>query len=174
MFNFIDLNSQTRLFMLDAIIDAENSNNIYFSSRFNEKGKKEWIPLIKQAAQEHNEHWLAFQIEANELFKDYEGKNKRFFTYSNEYIPHFAAEIFAEGQFNRFYILGLCKFAKSKGISYLIVYRAKESKNPRDESQSLIDAQLSIDEIESQLKDIQSSFKSKLVQPNSGICMRLP
>jgi len=61
-----------------------------------------------------------------------------------------------------------------KNIQQLIVYRAKESLRPRPESDLLIDKAIAITEIESQLKDTQSSFKSKLVQPNSGISMRLP
>lgn len=174
MFNFINLDDKTRSFMLEAINQAEKSGNIYFSARFNEKGKKVWIALLKQAALEHNEHWLAYKIEENQLFIHLEGAQKPLGGYTVKHVPHTAAETFAEGQFNRFYILGLCKLAKSNGISQLIVYRAKESKNPRQESESIIDSSISIDEIESQLISNQASFKSKLVQPNSGISMRLP
>jgi hypothetical protein len=67
----------------------------------------------------------------------------------------------AEGQFNRFYILGLCKRARAEGLSDLIVYRAKESADPRPESKSLIGTTFSIDEIESQLKETRASLSSQ-------------
>jgi hypothetical protein len=174
MFQFENLDGNTRAAMLEAIEEAEHSNNIYHSTRFNEAGNKQWLPLLRQAAQEHNEHWLAYQLEANGLMKDFEGAHKPTGGYTIKHVPHTAAETMAEGQFNRFYILGLCKRARAEGISQLVVYRAKERSDPRPESQSLIGTRLSIDEIESQLKETRASFKSQLVKPNSGISVKLP
>ena len=76
MFNFIDLDGTTRRFMLEAIEEAEQSNTIYFSTRFNDEGKKQWLPLLKEAAREHNEHWLAYQLEANEMMTGFEVADK--------------------------------------------------------------------------------------------------
>jgi len=174
MFNFLNLDQFTRSCMLEAIEEASESGNIYYSTRFNELGKKQWLPLLKQAALQYNEHWLAFKLEELQLFKDMESAQVPSGGYTIKHIPNNAAETLSEGQFNRFYILGLCKVATSKNIQQLIVYRAKESLRPRPESDLLIDKAIAITEIESQLKDTQSSFKSKLVQPNSGISMRLP
>jgi hypothetical protein len=174
MFNFENLDDSTRAYMFEAIEEAEQSNNIYYSSRFNDAGKKQWLPLLKQATQEHNEHWLAYQLEANVLMRDFEGAQKPSGGYTIKHVPHTAAETMAEGQFNRFYILGLCKRARAQGVSHLVVYRAKQRSDPRTESQSLIGTSLTIDEIESQLKETTSSFKSQLVQPNSGISVTLP
>ncbi len=174
MFNFENLNSQTRSFMLEAIEEAEKTSNIYYSTRLNEAGKKQWVPLLKQAASEKNEHWLAFRLEENQLLKSFEGAQKPSGGYSTKYVPNNASLTLAEGQFNRFYILGLCKLARSKGISELIVYRAKTTQSKRSESESIINSKISIDNIETQLKDVNASFQSKLVQPNSGISMKLP
>ena len=174
MFKFENLDGNTRAAMLEAIEEAERSNNIYYSTRFNEAGNKQWLPLLRQAAQEHNEHWLAYQLEANGLMKDFEGAHKPTGGYTIKHIPHTAAETMAEGQFNRFYILGLCRRARVEGVSNLVVYRARERADPRPESQTLIGARLSIDEIEAQLKETRASFKSQLVKPNSGISVKLP
>ena len=108
------------------------------------------------------------------MLKDLESAQVPSGGYTIKHIPSDAAEILSEGQFNRFYILGLCKVARKRNIHQLIVYRAKKSLHPRPESELLIDTPIDITEVESQLKDTQSSFKSKLVQPNSGISMRLP
>ncbi len=174
MFNFENLDDTTRAAMLEAIEEAEHSGNIYYSARFNEAGNRQWLSLLKQAAREHNEHWLAYQLEANGLMKGFEGAHKPTGGYTIKHVPHTAAETMAEGQFNRFYILGLCKRARAEGISHLIVYRAKQRSEPRQESQSLIGTSLSIDEIEAQLKETKASFNSPLVKPNSGISVKLP
>src|SRR5687768_16462295 len=100
MFIFENLDETTRAAMLEAIEEAERSGNIYYSTRFNEAGKREWLPLLKQAAQEHNEHWLAYQLEANGLMKDFEGARQPTGGYTIKHVPHTAAETMAEGQFN--------------------------------------------------------------------------
>jgi len=173
MFKFENLDDTTRAAMLEAIEEAERSNNIYYSARFNEAGNRQWVPLLKQAAREHNEHWLAYQLEANGLMKGFEGAHTPGGGYTVKHVPHTAAETMAEGQFNRFYILGLCRRARAEGISHLVVYRAKERFDPRPESQALVGVRLSIDEIESQLMETKASFNSPLVKPNSGISVKL-
>lgn len=174
MFNFEDLDSKTREFMLSAIEEAEKTNNIYYSTRFNSNGNQRWLPLLKEAASQYNEHWLAYQLEANVLMKDFEGAQTPSGGYTIKHVPHTAAETLAEGQFNRFYILGLCKRASAEGITHLEIYRAKFSSEPRPESQALIGTKLSITEIESQLKVTNNSFRSFLVKPNSGLSVRIP
>lgn len=174
MFEFKNLNEVTRSSMLQAIEEAELTGNIYYSARFNQAGNDQWLSLLKQAARQFNEHWLAYQIEANRLMKTLEGAHTPSGGYTIKHVPHTAATTMAEGQFNRFYILGLCRRARDEGISNLIVYRARESSAPRPESQALIGKSLSIDEIESQLKETKVSFKSQLVQANSGLSVKLP
>jgi hypothetical protein len=174
MFNFENLDEKTRGFMLEAISEADASGNIYFSARFNGAGQKQWLPLLKEAAKEHDEHWLAYQLETKGLMKDFEGAMTPSGGYTVKHTPHTAAETMAEGQFNRFYILGLCKRAKAENISDLEIYRAKKSNAPRSQSEALIGTKISADDVEAQLLKTSDSFKSSLVKPNSGISMKLP
>lgn len=173
MFDFKNLDDTTRASMLQAIEEADMTGNIYYSSRFNQAGKDQWLSLLKQAADKHNEHWLAYQLETNRLMKDFESFSTPSGGYTTKHVPHTAAETMAEGQFNRFYILGLCKRARDEEISQLIIYRAKQRDKPRSESQRLIGSHLSVEEIEKQLKNTKESFKSQLVQPNSGLSVKL-
>ena len=173
MFNFVNLEETTRGFMLEAISEAEASGNIYYSTRFNDLGYREWIPLLKEAAQSHNEHWLAFQLESKGLMKGFEGAMTPSGGYTVKQVTHTAAETMAEGQFNRFYILALCKRARAEGIPNLEIYRAKKSDAPRRESEALIGSEFSVDYIESQLLKTSDSFKSPLVKPNSGLSVKL-
>jgi hypothetical protein len=73
MFNFENLDEITRKYMLEAISEAEASGNIYFSTRFNDAGYEQWLPLLKEAAKEYNEHWLAYRLETKGLMKGLEG-----------------------------------------------------------------------------------------------------
>jgi hypothetical protein len=174
MFKFENLDDATRSSMLEAIEEGESTGNIYHSTRFNQDGNDQWLTLLKQAAQKFNEHWLAYQLESNGLMKDSESAVKLSGGYTTKHVPHTASETIAEGQFNRFYILGLCKRARAEGITHLEIYRAKERFDPRPESQALIGTLLSIDEVESQLTLTNASFKSQLVKPNSGLCVKSP
>jgi hypothetical protein len=174
MFNFENLDEITRKYMLEAIFEAGASGNIYFSTRFNDLGYEHWLPLLKEAAKEYNEHWLAYQLETKGLIKGLEGSMTPSGGYTIKHVPHNAAETMAEGQFNRFYILGLCKRAREEGISQLEVYRAQKSAAPRRESENLIGSRFSIDYVEAQLLKTADSFKSPLVKPNSGLSVKLP
>jgi len=173
MFKFENLDETTRSSMLQVIEEAYITENIYYSKRFNQAGNSEWLPLLKQAAQQFDEHWLAYQLESNRLMVDFEGARTPSDGYTTKHVPHTAAETMAEGQFNRFYMLGLCKRARVEGITHLEIYRAKERSEPRPESQALIGNRLSINEIEIQLKEVNASFNSPLIKPNSGLCVRL-
>jgi len=173
MFNYDDLEDVTRKMMLEAIEEANESNNIYYSTRFNDLGKQRWLPLLREAANLYNEHWLAFQIEAEVLMKDFEGSRTPSGGYTIKHVPHIASETMADGQFNRFYMLGLCKYARQQGINHLEIYRAKFSSEPREESQALVGGLLSLEEIESQLLVTINSFNSPLLKPNSGLSLRI-
>lgn len=160
--------------MLESIEEAEKAGNIYFSTRLVEGGKQQWISLLKQAAKDHNEHWLAYQLETNVLLNDFEFSRKPSGGYTHKHVPHTAAQTLADGQFNRFYMLGLCKRAKSDGVNYLEVYRAKENRSSRSMSQELIGTKFLVAEIEPQLQNLKASFCSNLLKPNSGISIKYP
>ena len=76
MFKFENLDDATRSSMLKAIEEGESTGNIYYSTRFNQDGNERWLTLLKQAAQQFNEHWLAYQLESNRLMKDFESAVK--------------------------------------------------------------------------------------------------
>jgi len=173
MFEFKDLDPATRLEMVAAINEAQSTGNIYESARFNQAGRDQWLTLLLEAAESHDEHWLAFQLEAKAMMKDFEGANTPSGGYTIKHVPHTASQTMADGQFNRFYILGLCRKARATGHTHLVVYRAQAVTEPRPESQALVGTTMSIDGIETQLKDTKLSFKSPLVKPNSGLSVRL-
>ncbi len=174
MFVFNNLDEKTRAYMVAAIDQAEKTSNIYFSKRFNALGNQKWVSLLREAALSHNEHWLAFQIEALMLMNGFEGSSTPSGGYTTKHIPDTASETLSEGQFNRFYIIGLCVRAKSEGKDKVIVYRAKNRKDPRPESEALIGTAYPVEQLISELQDVKSSLKNPLIQPNSGLSIKLP
>lgn len=173
MFVFENLDEKTRSCMVAAIDQAEKTNNIYFSRRFNVLGNQKWVSLLREAAQLYNEHWLAFQIEAQVLMKEFEGSSTPSGGYITKHVPNTSSETLSEGQFNSFYIIGLCMRAKSEGKSQVIVYRAKNRKDPRPESEAIIGTAQSVEQLISELQDVNISLKNPLLQPNSGLSVKL-
>jgi hypothetical protein len=172
-FNFRDLNEDTRHFMVEEIERAIREDNLYFSKRFNQTGHKEWPVLLLEAAKEHNEHWLAYQLETKGLIKGLEGSRTPSGRYTLKHVPHTAAETIAEGQFNRYYILGLCRQALVKGKAQVVVYRAKEVSSPRAKSTQIIGQSRAPSELIEQIRPLQSSLGHELLQPNSGLSIHL-
>jgi hypothetical protein len=174
MFNFTNLDDQTRSYMLQAIEEAERDGQIYYSVRFNSAGKEQWLSLLEEASREHDAQWLAEELEGRRLMKGLETSERPVGGYSIRHVPEIAAQTFAEGQFNRFYMLGLCRRAKAAGIPALEVYRAKDVELPRPGSDLLVGTRIPIPILEEQLRDVQNSFKSMLILPNSGLSLRMP
>jgi len=125
-FDFEDLDDVTREFMLQEIERARDANELYFSKRFNQAGNEAWPDLLLEAAEEHDEHWLAYQLESQHLMKGFEGSRTPSGGYTIKFVPHNASETMAEGQFNRFYILGVCRRAINEGQDEVEIYRAKK------------------------------------------------
>jgi len=173
MFNFVNLDDRTRGFMVQEIELANSTGNIYYSKRFNEAGTAQWVELLIEAVRKHNEHWLAYEIEARGLMRGMEGSRTPSGGYTTKHVPNTAAETMAEGQFNRFYILGLCQRAIAESKTHVSIYRAKERIEHRPESDALIGTIIPVDQLLKELRDVESSLSHELVKPNSGLSARL-
>ena len=83
----------------------------------------------------------------------------------------------AEGEFNRFYIRGLCLRAIELGIGEVAVYRAKYVESPRPESDYLIGQRLPAASLLEDLR-IHSGEEEPYLKvpggPNSGLSVHLP
>jgi len=172
-FNFRDLDASTRSFMVEEVDAATRDGNLYFSKRFTDAGKAAWPTLLREASQAHTEHWLAYQIEARDLMTGLEGSRTPSGGYTIKHVPHTAAETLAEGQFNRYYILGLCRRAATENKAEVVVYRAKEVLQPRPESEALVGTRLNASDLIAQLRPVQSSLNHALLKPNSGLSVHL-
>ncbi len=168
-FNFRNLDNKTRRFMVEEVELAGKTGNLYYSKRFNEDGTSRWPELLQEAVANHTEHWLAYMIDEEGLMKESEHAHTPSGKYTTKHVPHTASETLAEGQFNRFYILGVCRRATETEKNQVIVYRAKERADHRPESNVLIGTAFSPASLITEIRPVQSSLGHKLLQPNSGL-----
>lgn len=168
-FEFRNLDVVTRAHMIDQVLEAEKTQNLYFSKRFSPEGQRRWPNLLRQAAKDHNEHWLAYQLEANACFINMESRHLQSGGYTIAHVPCSASETMAEGQFNRFYMLGLCHRAIDEGKDCVTVYRAKEVTSPREESCVLIGKKYAPKLLMDEIGPVEKSLRHELLRPNSGL-----
>jgi len=167
-FKFNKLDERTRVLMCEEIDVAEKTNNIYSSTRFNDIGRENWVVLLKKAAQEHDEHWLAYQLELIDAMKELEIKSTPKGDYTIAYVLHSSTETLADGQFNRFYMAAICRRALEESKTHVTVYRAKQRSNPRSKSRELEGTSLDANDLLNELRVTNLSFNCNVAQPNSG------
>ena len=174
--NLTNLDERTRNLMLEEIEHDVSNGKLYISPRLNIRGQQEYLRLLKEAVTTHNDSWLASQLRMNGLMNTEEQRRKPKGGYTIAQVPVTAPDTLAEGEFNRFYIRGLCLRAMMDGIPELVVYRAKEVGNPRRESEALIGARIPPDRL---LQDIRThpgvdTALGLPPGPNSGLSVHLP
>ncbi|MFA7087429.1 MAG: hypothetical protein WC145_12250 [Aliarcobacter sp.] len=172
-FEFTNLDDPTRKLMQEEIARAAENDEIYFSARFNTIGSSQWVAWLTEAAESHDEHWLAYQIEVSGGMKDFEGRAKPTGGYTVAHVPHTAAETLAEGQFNRFYIAGVCRRSVDAGQSNVTIYRARHRGEPRPESKALEGTATDAQALLEQVRSKQASFGCPMLKPNSGLSVQL-
>ena len=167
--NYLSLDNFTRPKMIEEFIFDIDCEGCYTSKRFHEIGRKCYMEIMPKHLLEGTDDTLADDLINNDCFHSYEtdknGKEKR--------VPSNAAQLFAEGEFNRFYIRGLCKRAIDENLK-LEIYRARVSQNPNPESEAIIGTIVNPKDL---LIDLRANkgFETTigLVRPNSGLSVKI-
>ncbi len=172
-FNYRDLDDRTRTLMKEEIDLAARTGQIYYSKRFNSTGTENWVTWLTEAAESHDEHWLAFRIWACGGMKGFEERTTPSGGYTVTHVPDTASQTLADGQFNRFYIAALCRRALDDSTRTLTIYRAKQCAEARPESEFLEGTSIDANSLLMQLRNKQTSFTCALTKPNSGLSVHL-
>ncbi len=173
--HYENLDESTRSFMLSEVDSDLSNGNLYMSPRLNGLGERNYVSLLKEAIKHYNDTWLAQQLRSQGYMKDYEQRRKRGGGFTNAKVPVNAPDTLSEGEFNRYYVRGLCIRAIEEGVNQVEVYRGKSVSQPRPESEALLGRKLSVEAL---LEDLR---KSKGVEPalglppgpNSGLTVRM-
>lgn len=168
-FKFQNLDSRTREVMLDEFNFDVDKNKVYFSTRFNKNGYDLYPQLMRNVIKEGNEVTLANELRNNNCFKQLEETTR-----GNRKVPVTAAETFAEGEFNRYFIRAICLRAIEEDLG-LEVYRAKEVSSPRYESIQMIGKKVDSTKL---LDDLRLNIGVDTALglpngPNSGLSVKL-
>jgi hypothetical protein len=170
-FDFKDLDATIRSIMLTELEYDFQRKSLYKSKRFSENGNLNYYSIFKNVLLLNgNELDLSNALLANNCFLD-NVPQKRGDKIILVSVPKDAHLTFAQGEFNRYYIRAICIKAKAEGKK-IIVYRARQSQNPRDESQHLIGTALDPDRL---LLDVRANIGRELLYlpgVNSGLSVR--
>jgi hypothetical protein len=83
--------------------------------------------------------------------------------------------VLAQGEFNRYYIRGVCRRALEAGILDVEVYRARLVAAPRPDSEALIGRRLDAEQLIADLRTHMGVDTALgLGRPNSGLSVCLP
>ena len=170
------LDERTREFMLNEIEFDMTKKNLYISKRLNETGRDKYLELLKSAAQKHDDNWFANELRRLGCIKPFVEKQKPSGGFATVKVPINAPETLAEGEFNRFYIRGLCRAAIEDGILELEICRGKEVSQPRLGSEARIGRMVLAEKLLEDLR-ISPGVEPALgvpSGPNSGLTARLP
>jgi len=170
------LDDRTRQYMRSEIEADIANKRLYLSPRLSETGQEEYSMLLKEAVSQFDADWLANQLRLNYRLNAVEPRRTPSGGMTAAKVPSNAPEMLAEGEFNRFYIRGLCRRAIDDGITHLIVYRAKAVSHPRPESQARIGTSV---EAQTLLDDLRTHPGVDTALglpngPNSGLSVHLP
>ena len=172
--NYENLDGKTRPFMLREVELDLSRGNLYLSPRLNEHGQQNYVSLLKEAIGHYNDAWLADQLDKNACMAEFELRKQSGVSRKVK-VPVNAHQVLSEGEFNRFYIRGVCARVIHEGFNQIEVYRGKSVKTPRSESQAMIGKKLPAEEL---LKDLRASIGVDTAfglpsGPNSGLTVRM-
>jgi len=170
-----NLDDRTRELMADEIGKDIEAKNVYLSGRLTPEGEIRWIDLLLEAVNDHDDDWLASQLTRLSLIRDFETRRKPTGGTTQARIPANAPDTLAQGEFNRYYIRALCRYAIDVGLDSVVVYRARHSSSPRRESEELIGKKLAPGVV---LNDLRSAVGVDTALgvppgPNSGLSVCL-
>jgi hypothetical protein len=168
------LDENVRRYMLDELELDCNSGKLYISPRLTVEGVAVWPDLLREAFRNHDDDWLASELRLRGLIRKTEQRRTPKGGFTTAQVPRTAPETLAEGEFNRFYARGLCRHVIQTGGTEVEVYRGKEVRNPRPESQAMIGRRLAAQQLIEDLRKSQGVEPSLGLPPgpNSGLTVR--
>ncbi len=172
--NYEDLDKDVRRCMIEELELDIKTERLYISLRLTSEGARVWPDLLREAFLEHNDDWLASRIRSLGIMRETEERRDPKGNIVKARVPKTAPDTLAEGEFNRFYIRGLCRHVLQNGGTEVEVYRGKEVANPRPESQAMIGKRLSAQHLLEDLRISQGVEPSLGLPPgpNSGLTVR--
>lgn len=168
-----DLDPETRKYALAEFDSDVERGALTISSRIRPTRTSEYESLLREALAYYDDRWLEERVD--DLVVDFELRRTPSGATTTAKLPSYAPRVLAEGDFNRYYMRGVCARAVAEGRAVVEVYRARLSAEPRPESKELegqrLDAAALLEELRTPFPD--SDEGPPLGKPNSGLSVRL-
>jgi hypothetical protein len=171
--SYKNLDPETRQAMAKELAADVSAKDVYLSPRLNSVGRAQWATLLGTAAAQHDDAWLAETVSSGSLLESQETATRNGKTFVKT-VPATAPDMLAEGEFNRLYIRGLCVRAIAAGTTSVVVSRARESSNPRPESEAMLGQSLDAAALLQDLRQSKGKAPAVLPYVNSGLSVHLP
>ncbi|HEX4438337.1 MAG TPA: hypothetical protein VH061_16245 [Solirubrobacteraceae bacterium] len=151
------------------------SGTLYIGRYLSEFGVERYPQLLRNAIEDGTDGSLAEALSGPELFAESYQKRKPSGGYTTSKVPVTAPTTLAEGEFNRFYLRGLCLRAIAAGRQTIEIYRARGSAAPRPESEAMIGRRLEAAPLLADLREHVGVDTALGLPPgpNSGLSGRL-
>ncbi len=169
---YIDLDPVTRRYSLAELDRDEATGSLRVPERIRPGAIPEYLRLLRSALAYYDDLWLEERLEG--LLVDFEVRRAPSGGTTTARIPSNAARVLAEGEFNRYYMRGVCARAVAEGRSEVEVYRARYSAEPRPTSLELEGRRLPAAELLAELRSLgpETSPDATLGKPNSGMSIK--
>jgi hypothetical protein len=175
--HYENLDSETRAHMLSELELDIKTNNLLESTWLSEQGKADWPELMRVAIKVGADDTLADELRSDNRMNQTGQRRKPKGGFTTYRLPDRAPNVIAEGEFNRYYVRGVCLRAlEAQGENAEIgIYRGKEVENPRVGSEEKIGQNFSAQAI---LDDLRASVGLEPTLgmppgPNSGLTAKL-
>jgi len=168
------LDGAVRRAMVRELERDQASGTLYLSPRLTEDGAEAWPKILLEACEQHDDTWIAATLRSRGLVRDEEQRRKPTGGFTSARVPHTAPDTLAEGEFNRLYSRGLCVDVVASGRMEVEVYRGKDVKSPRAESEAMIGRRVSAQKLLDDLRVSQGVEPALGLPPgpNSGLTIR--
>lgn len=173
--DLVDLDSETRGWMIAELDHDLEGDRLYTGKYLTDLGTERYPALLREAIETGDDESLVAALSEPGLFATTYQKRKPTGGYSPAKVPYTAPVTLAEGEFNRFYLRGLCRRSLSSGGGDIEIYRARSSSAPRPESEAMIGTRLGSAALLSDLRENTGVDTALRLPPgpNSGLSGRL-
>ncbi len=133
----VDLNVATRAAMLAELEEDIGAGKVVLSPHLKDGAGSEFISLLVSALRDFHDVWLASALRTKGLVRTHE-------TIPTQHgpkritLPPDTPELLAEGEYNRYYLRGLCRRAIEESFPTLWIYRANGEARRRPECDRLV------------------------------------
>lgn len=174
--SYRDLDDRTRQLMLAEVDRDIAASTLFLSDNLSASGQADYPDLLRNAIRTGNDDTLAAEIRGRLNSHEKPRRLKSGGFSKPPVMRSNAQEMLAEGEFNRFYIRGLCVRALEEGLSEVVVYRAKSVQHARSSSEQMIGTRVAAEALLNDLRRRPGVDTALGLPPgpNSGLSVHLP